>query len=189
MSKEAIRYRFGVTLIEIVIVVAIASIVIGMAMLVMNRTTLQFKKGTDMVNIQRLMDLIVERIRTDVRALKRIEKSECGDNKFTFWAISDGEEKKISYIYDAIKQTLFRTSKDGSSNVKSDFHGAKQVKSFIFKIEPEDGDFEFLKVVMQLVSDEHGSGGESTLSIACNFFSVCAENGLTIGKLRELNKK
>ncbi|HAE40558.1 MAG TPA: hypothetical protein DCG57_18280, partial [Candidatus Riflebacteria bacterium] len=61
MADRKIR-RYGVTLVEIVIITAISSMVLTMAMLIMTRTTRHFKKGTDMVNIQRLMDSIVERI-------------------------------------------------------------------------------------------------------------------------------
>ncbi|EKD83961.1 MAG: hypothetical protein ACD_39C00336G0003 [uncultured bacterium] len=175
--------RFGVTLVEIVIIAAISSMVLTMAMLVMNRTTRHFKKGTDMVNIQRLMDSIVERIRTDVRSLKRTIPEECSDTSFSFFAIRDGAEKKIRYTYDAGTQTLFRNDENRQSN----FHGSKQVKSFLFKPEPDTaGNFKFLNVAMQLISDEKGDGKASTLSIACQFYSTCVESELRISNLRKI---
>lgn len=186
MVKKKIQRKFGVTMIEIVIVAAISSMVLTMAMLIMNRTTRHFKKGTDMLNNQRLMDNIVERIRTDVRSLKKPITSECNDISFSFYAIRDGVEKKISYQYDKNRQTLFRNEEGRETN----FHGAKQVKSFLFKPEYDStGRFRFLNVVMQLVSDDksNSQGNESTLSIACQFYSTCVEAELNIAKIREKN--
>jgi type II secretory pathway pseudopilin PulG len=186
MAEKMGRALRGVTLVEIVVVAAIASMVLTGAMLLMSRTTRHFKKGTDMLNIQRLMDSIVERIRTDVRSLKKIVPNECRDDKFSFFAIRDGDARKIEYTYDATTQTLFRKDERGQSN----FHGSRQVKSFLFKPELDDaGNFKFLNVAMQLISDEMGEGGASTLSIACQFYSTCVESELKISKLREINKK
>ncbi|MDN5279378.1 MAG: hypothetical protein PWR01_3343 [Clostridiales bacterium] len=181
------RSRTGVTLFEIVIVAVISSMVLTMAMLIMNRTTRHFKKGTDMLNNQRLMDNIVERIRTDVRSLKKIVADECSEKSFSFYAIRDGVEKKIRYQYDESRKTLFRNEAGKESN----FHGAKQVKSFMFKPEFEDsGRFKFLNVAMQLISDDKGgsSGNASTLSIVCQFYSTCVEAELNIAKIRDKNK-
>lgn len=181
MARIGIIRKLGVTMVEIIIVVTISSAVLTMAMLLMNRTTRHFKKGTDMLNIQRLMDNIVERIRTDVRSLKRINKDECTESSFSFVAIKDGEEQTISYRYDAESQTLFRDE----VGVESNFHGARQVKSFVFSPELGNGDrFKFLNVAMQLASDEKGQGKSSTLSIVCQFYSTCVETELLIGNLR-----
>lgn len=185
--KKMLKSKLGVTLFEIVIVAAISSMVLTMAMLIMNRTTRHFKKGTDMLNNQRLMDNIVERIRTDVRSLKRTIPEECNENSFSFYAIRDGVEKKIRYQYDSTRQTLFRNEAGQESN----FHGAKQVKSFAFKPEFDDnGRFRVLDVVMQLTSDEKGagSGAGSTLSIICQFYSTCVEAELNIASIRKKNK-
>lgn len=180
-----IAKKMGVTMVEIVIVAAISSLVLTMAMLIMNRTTRHFKKGTDMLNVQRLMDNIVERIRTDVRSLKRIVPEECNDTSFSFFAIRDGQEKKVRYNYDQDTQTLFRNEE----GLQSNFHGSRQVKSFLFKPEMSaTGRFDFLNVVMQLVSEEKGGGNASTLSIACQFYSTCVESELKISNLRKLPK-
>ncbi|GAB4266943.1 MAG: hypothetical protein Kow0029_01050 [Candidatus Rifleibacteriota bacterium] len=180
--------RSGVTLFEIIIVAAISSMVLTMAMLIMHRTTRHFKKGTDMLNNQRLMDNIVERIRTDVRSLKRIVPGECNETSFSFYAIRDGTEKKIRYQYDPAKKTLFRNEAGKESN----FHGAKQVLSFMFKPEFDaNNKFKFLNVVMQLVSDDNAGvkNAGSTLSIVCQFYSTCVESELSITKLRNKSIK
>lgn len=183
--KKIFGKKSGVSMVEIIIVVAVSSLVLTMAMLIMNRTTRHFKKGTDMLNVQRLMDSIVERIRTDVRSLKRIVPTECNESSFSFFAIRDGEEKKVRYNYDKETQTLFRNEE----GLQSNFHGSRQVKSFIFKPEIDAaGRFGFLNVVMQLVSDEKGGGKASTLSIACQFYSTCVESELKISNLRNKPK-
>lgn len=175
------KNRFGITMVEIVIVAAIASLVMTMAMLIMNRTTRHFKKGTDLLNVQRLMDNIVERIRTDVRSLKHIDYDRSNEKAFTFNAIRDGSELEISYHYDEELQTLFRNE----GGLATNFHGAKQVKSFVFLPELDEfGKFKYLNVVMQLISDEPGGGVGSTLSIACQFYSTCVETELKISNLR-----
>lgn len=187
-TMQKVRQRTGVTLFEIIIVAAISGMVLTMAMLIMNRTTRHFKKGTDMLNNQRLMDNIVERIRTDVRSLKKTVPEECSENSFSFFAIRDGVEKKIRYQYDQTRQTLFRNEAGKESN----FHGAKQVKSFVFKPEFDEssGRFRVLDVVMQLISDDKGSGSGSgsTLSIICQFYSTCVEAELSIAKFRKKNR-
>lgn len=175
-------------MIEIVIVAAISSMVLTMAMLIMNRTTRHFKRGTDMLNNQRLMDNIVERIRTDVRSLKKTIPEECNESSFSFYAIRDGTDRKIRYVYDDNKKTLFRTEASKESN----FHGAKQVESFMFVPEFDSYDrFRFLNVVMQLKSDDKtsGQGAGTTLSIACQFYSTCVEAELNISKLRKKKNK
>jgi hypothetical protein len=108
---------------------------------------------------------------------------ECNEDSFAFMAIKDGGEKKIKYQYDNESKTLYRY--EGTSR-KSNFHGAKQVQSFIFKPEVDDyKKFKLLNVVMQLKSDEKGKGKASTLSIVCQFYSTCVEAELRISELRK----
>ncbi len=71
-TGEHLKNKKGITVMEIVIVVAISSIIMGVAMAMMSRSNTQFKRSTNMLSIQRLMDSIIERIRSDVRSLKRI---------------------------------------------------------------------------------------------------------------------
>lgn len=141
-----------------------------------------------MLNIQRLMDNIVENIRTDIRSLKRVVPEECDDNSFSFYAIKDGKEEKIKYKYDQKSKTLFKLA--GGTSRKSNFHGSKQVESFMFKPEPEIADlknnarFKYLNVVMQLKSNTKKNRNASSLSIICQFNSTCVEQNLYLSELR-----
>ena len=67
-----VNIKRGITVMEIVIVVAISSIIMGVGMAMMSRSNTQFKRSTNLVSIQRLMDNIIERIRSDVRSLQRV---------------------------------------------------------------------------------------------------------------------
>ncbi|MBR4329102.1 MAG: hypothetical protein IKP71_04555 [Candidatus Riflebacteria bacterium] len=66
----------GVTVVEVVIVATLSCVILGVGMAMMRRSNTQFKKSNDLISIQRLMDNIIERIRTDVRSLKRIVPSD-----------------------------------------------------------------------------------------------------------------
>lgn len=190
MADYPHKHSKGVTLFEIIVVAVISSMVMGMAMLIMNRTTRHFQRGTDMLNNQRLMDSIVENIRTDVRSLKKVIPNECNESSFSFIAIGDGDERKIRYRYDSVSKTLFRS--DDSKTRKSNFHGSKQVESLSFITNPtldklKKGEpFKYLNVIMRLKSDTKKNRKASTLSIICQFNSTCVEQELDISKFSKI---
>lgn len=173
---RASRQRHGMSVIETLIVATLASLVLLAGTLIMSRTTRSFKKGTDMLNTQVLMDTIVERLRTDVRSLKTL--TSVTDTSFSFVALDGSTEKVISYEFDASSKTLTRTE----NGKKSDFHGAKQVESFLFQPLPSSGEFQCLNVAMQLKSDAIGEGSGSRLSIVCQFHSKCLEPSFSFGR-------
>ena len=80
----------AITLTEIVIVILITSVIMGVGMAMMRRSNIQFKKSNDLISIQRLMDNIVERIRSDVRSLKRVKKYDKNSISFVVLKASDG---------------------------------------------------------------------------------------------------
>lgn len=171
----------AVTMVEIVIVVVLSSLIIGVGFGMMSRSNRQFRKGNDMINIQRLMDNIVERIRTDVRSLKKVvEESE---TKFSFVIIREGEDVTITYEYNPDEKTLYRKEETELEGTReSDFHGAKQVLSLVFKTKYDDPDyntvFGHLDLAMQIASNDYsGNKNEAShLSIACQFYSTCVES-------------
>lgn len=173
------RRRIGMSVVEIMIVAALSSLIMSAAIMLMSRTTRQFKKGTDMLNNQVLMDNIVERLRSDIRGLRKLKTNECDETKFSFFAFNKGREVEIAYEYDPETKTLFRV--EGGAQ-KSDFHGAKQVESLVFFPYPSKDDFRHLNVAMQLISDEKGEGSGSRLSIICQFHSTCLEPRSPFGR-------
>lgn len=164
------------SIIETLIVATLASLILLAGTLIMSRTTRSFKKGTDMLNTQVLMDTIVERLRSDVRSLKSL--SSMTDTSFSFIALDGSNETAVSYAYDAASKTLTRIK----GTEKTDFHGAKQIESFLFQALPSNADFQYLNVAMQLKSDMQGEGAGSRLSIVCQFHSKCLEPFFSFGR-------
>mgnify|MGYP006916115639 CR=1 FL=1 len=158
MTKRAINKK-AVTVMELVIVATLSCVILGVGMAMMRRSNTQFKKSNDLISIQRLMDNIIERIRSDVRSLKRVVPSSDGEaadsNVISFTVVkydgdSDAVDKddlthlfnKITYQYKPDDKTLYRfetTDCDEygeggvESNTSSDFHGARQVISMSFE--------------------------------------------------------
>jgi hypothetical protein len=171
--------RRGLSVVEIMVVAALASVILMGASVMMGRTTRQFKKGTDMMNTQVLMDNIVERLRSDIRSLKGLVLDRCDETTFTFLSISKDRELEISYRYDPQSKTLFRTE-DGAKQF--DFHGARQIESFFFYPYPSKDEFQYLNVAMQLTSDVPGEGTGSRLSLISQFHSTCLEPRTPFGR-------
>ncbi len=191
------RNNKAITLIEVVIVSALSCVIMGVGMAMMSRSNVQFKKSNDLVSIQRLMDNIVERMRSDVRALKKVENN-CDKNIFEFKILKNGEEATIKYQFEPDKKTLYRYEITNNGELKTDFHGSNQILSlnfdWHFKDEEdensedgssknnEDRKFSCLNVAMQIASNEYSGKKKdtTTLSIACQFYSTCVESDLSI---------
>ncbi len=185
-------HKKGVTVPEIVIVGALSCMIMTAAMVMMNRSNRQFKKGNDLISIQQLMDNIIERIRTDVRSLKRVKRSECDKNTFKFVVVKNGEDVTITYKYSKDEKTLYRSEGTETDGVKeSNFHGSKQVVSLVFDPkykndnEKDENAFDSLDVSMQISSNEYSANKKdsSTLSIACQFYSTCVESLVRVSEL------
>ncbi|MFZ2956609.1 MAG: hypothetical protein WA705_06940 [Candidatus Ozemobacteraceae bacterium] len=181
MNKN--RERKGLSVVEIMVVACLGSVILLAGSLMMSRTTRTFKKGTDMINTQVLMDTIVERLRTDVRMLTRVV--ECKPDKFVFLVNRDDtgaiKEEQITYTYNSSTKTLVKSD---ASNVYFDFHGPKQVETFLFHpiLDETTKQFSCVNVAMQLKSDEHGEGQASSLSIVCQFYSKCLGPNIPFGR-------
>jgi hypothetical protein len=131
MTKIKVTKR-AVTVVELVIVATLSCVIMGVGMAMMSRSNTQFKKSNDLISIQRLMDNIIERIRSDVRSLKRVVPSDdsnsnngnidtIDNNKISFVVIKmseDGDEvddvdgmfnfSKITYEFNPDEKTLYR---------------------------------------------------------------------------------
>ena len=202
---SCISGKKGVTVVEIIIVILISSIIMGIGMAMMSRNNVQFKKSNDLISIQRLMDNIVERIRSDVRSLKRVKSY--SKNGIKFVIVKDLNEAMVEYKYDPDEKTLYR-SEEGVS-LDSDFHGSKQIMSMTFNtdfVDDEDieeqeevdngtspaekREFKSLSIAMQIAANEYRTSSKktdiSTLSIACQFYSTCVESEFRISKLKNI---
>ena len=91
----------GVTVVEIVIAATLSCVILGVGMAMMRRSNTQFKKSNDLISIQRLMDNIIERIRTDVRSLKRVVPSDSsyeGEKPSGPNIITEINPNKVSFV-------------------------------------------------------------------------------------------
>ncbi|MBI3037817.1 prepilin-type N-terminal cleavage/methylation domain-containing protein [bacterium] len=159
----------GMSVIEILVVLTLSSVILLGATTIMGRTTRTFKKGSDMLNTQVLLNSIVEQLRSDIRSLQELHECKPGSLKFTI--VRGGAKLPVSYLFS--NQTLIRTEE----GKEKDFHGAGQVESLVFSQRlSRENTFQSLDVAMQLKSDEKGEGKSSQLSIFCQFFSKCLEN-------------
>ena len=95
MTKIKVTKR-AVTVVELVIVATLSCVIMGVGMAMMSRSNTQFKKSNDLISIQRLMDNIIERIRSDVRSLNRVVPSD--DNNSNNGNIDTIDNNKISFI-------------------------------------------------------------------------------------------
>lgn len=191
LARRVVGLRHGLSIVEIMIVAALASMILMGATVMMGRTTRQFKRGTDMLNTQVLMDSIVERLRTDVRSLRAVIT--CKEHEFTFVMIKDGAEVQVSYTFEPPANyganTSSAKSKDAAGTLfreeggkKTSFHGANQVAAFTFQAYPNEADFRHLNAAMQIISDERGEGKQTRLSIVCQFYSTCLEGYSPFGR-------
>ncbi len=144
------RNKKALTMTEVVIVILISSVIMGVGMAMMSRSNRQFKKSNDLVNVQRLMDNILERIRSDVRSLKRVRGYT--PHYFEFFVAKGATELRIVYKYDSEEKTFFRyeytiKKEDNSESEtgKSSFHGTNQIISMNFKPEFKDGNNDILE--------------------------------------------
>jgi|GEM_PF-885466 len=193
--------RRGMSIIEIMVVVALSTTILMVGTLLMNRTTKTFQKGTDMLNTQVLMDGIIENLRSDIRSLRELAPKECNESMFSFYYFDKGVKLKIVYEYDHDEKTLRRTKQrlvngDASKieTSKTDFHGPKQVESFIFLREPEKvkslmstqakakEDFQYITVAMRVKTDEKTGYPASSLAIVCQFSSKCVDLPVIVGR-------
>ena len=176
----------AITLTEIVIVILITSVIMGVGMAMMRRSNIQFKKSNDLISIQRLMDNIVERIRSDVRSLKRVKKYDKNSISFVVLKASDGtintddDEKSedsesdlneitITYLFNPEENTLYRSEEGKTAD--SDFHGSKQIISLNFEPEFADGE--------KIEEQKEGEGAENRTFKSLNIAMQIASNELS----------
>jgi len=187
----------GVSLVEIMVVSVISAFVLLAAHKVMSRTTATVKKGSDMLNTQLLLELIVEKMRSDIRSLVKVGKVDNKEvefdkvmNKFSFETrkrkTEGGTVKEINleitYEFDSKTKTLFRKAKsigpnpDSSEDKETDFRAPGKIAnaSFVW-VKPKDKHIPFLSIALQVISDEPGEGKGSQLSFVSNFFPKCIE--------------
>ena len=193
MSRSVFGYsgRRAVSLMEITVVAAISSAILGSAMMIMGRTGRTFQKGSGMLNTQVLLDSITDRLQNDVRGLRSLvlepdETKYCNAKTLTFKAFADGKNCVIKYQFDPEKKALYRIVKepggnlDDDGNEKYDFHGSGQVIMAFFEPSNSWKDFRYLNFVLQVNADfvkeeDRAKKAGSRLAGVCQFYPKSLE--------------
>jgi hypothetical protein len=179
-----IRKALGVTLFEIMVVVSLSSMVLLGASKIMTRTTRTFKKGSDILNTQLILDSIIERIRSDIRSMA--ELGACEPEKLVCKIPAKGAGatlKDVEYLFDRSSRTLTREDKGESR--KTNFQAVGKIKNLHFQwlknefSDPDKPDSGYLSLVIELESDERGEGRETTIPFICHFSPKCLTDGFT----------
>lgn len=155
------------TLVEIGIVVVLSAMVLLGATVLSNRTTVHFRKGSELLDTQVLLESIVERLRSDVRSLAAVR--ECSGQRFVMATVQDGIPAEVAWEYDAARLCLLRRDASGAA----DLHSTGKIDGVLFVAQPATGDFRYLKLYLQLHAQELGSKTPSRLSLVGEFHSRC----------------
>lgn len=167
----------GVTLAEILVVVVLATLVMGAGLLVWGRTSRTVVKGEEMMDLQLALRSINERIRSDVRTLVAVKS--CSKDKVSFTARKKGKEIQVAYRFDEGARTLVRTA-DGAP--ESFFNAPGLVSSVEFRAQPSVEAFESLELTLELRSVEKRGNPGSRLAVVSQFSSRSREPPFEIVK-------
>ncbi|MBI3039023.1 hypothetical protein HYY75_08250 [bacterium] len=177
--------KTGMSIVEIMIVAALASGVFLVAMNLMNSTTRSFKKGSDLLNTQVLMESIVEQLRGDIRNLISIDWDKFEkEGLLSFQATkkkASGGLENVTISYSLKEETLGK--KKGKTLIRregndlTNFHGVGQVEKMVLKPlrKKSSTDFHCVIIFLTIFSDEKGEGSASKLSFGGRFFSKFLE--------------
>ena len=172
--------RRAMTLFEVMVVVSLSSVVLLAASKIMTGTTRSFKKGSELLTTQLLLESITERLRSDVRAMifeptqKDAANQDVSEKKcsLTVYSSKGTEGKKIVYEFDSEKKSL--TRKDEEENKRTDFQADGKIRNLVFQWNAGSGNLPgYLTLVIEIVSKEPGEGRETKLPFVCNFFPKC----------------
>ncbi len=166
--------KFGVTLLEVLVVAALSTFILWGATMMMNWTNRSYKRTTDIVNNQLTLEMIVESLRIDVSRLREVLPEE-GEAQFSFRAKRKGWDIRVEYSFDPETRTLVRKERIGTGNPNvKDFRSAGKIESLTFRTaRAPDGEFDHVDVSLQVRSDEKGEGRPGRVAFFCRFFSKC----------------
>lgn len=139
----------------------------------MRGTTRTFKKTTDLMNVQTMMNKILSLMRTDVRNLKTIVKAE--DHSVVFTGTWKGKDARIEYSFTPEVKLLVRAVYvDGAEPQYDDFDPSTKIEGLVFKVQTTpQKEFQYLDVALRLKSNEAGEGRASFLTFFCRCYSKC----------------
>ncbi|OIP28664.1 hypothetical protein AUK22_03910 [bacterium CG2_30_54_10] len=171
----------GTTLVEIMIVVALCSLISGVVYRLMAGFQRTFLVGSGMMDNQSLMETIIYSLRKDVRQAE--EDFQKTANSICFLVTEDTKKWKVTYTFDLGEKTLSRSEDPvgldttGLTPRKTDFHSQGQILAVgfqpIFGLENGNQEFQRLDVLIYLKSQELHAPRDSKMSFIGHFGSWC----------------
>jgi len=159
------KYKRAFSLVEIVIISAIASFVLVSIIMVWTRTGRTTSKGGEMLDLQIAVRSINDRIRNDVRTLSEIVSA--SEDSVSFLAYHKGKKVEVKYRFDLASRSLMRET-TGSPGI---FRADGLVSSARFSCRPSREKFEYLQLAVELTSEGQGNVPVSKLAQVMVFSS------------------
>ena len=101
----------ALTLTEIIVVVFLASLIMGASLFLWRRTGSTVQKGSAMIDMQQTLRAISGSLRSDIRTMVSLD--ECSSGRLALTALRGGRPVAITYSLDAAKGTLSRSEAGG----------------------------------------------------------------------------
>lgn len=166
MSKN---HRKAVTLVEILVVAAIAATLLAAITLIWSRTGRSTTRSTAMMNLQLSAEVINHHLRNDVRTLTELKS--CTTQKIVFVALKKDGKTQISYEYSPEKKTLCRIE-NGKSN---DLQSSGLVTKLNFAAFPNKDEFARLQLALEFTEAKPSGGPAYKMSQLSEFSSRSLE--------------
>ncbi len=148
------------TMVEILVVAAIASAILGTLMMIWMRTGKTTARANEMMNLQLAAKNINEKIRNDIRTLSEIKTA--SEKRFEFVSLSKNGKIEIIYEFQPELKTLIRKAAGKIDN----FNCPGMVNSISFSCLPTLDQFERLQMIIELASPgQHGSPSYSMAQV------------------------
>ncbi|MBP7632642.1 type II secretion system protein [Candidatus Ozemobacteraceae bacterium] len=166
--------RRGMTLMEIVIVTALALILFGSGMQLFIGSSRHVQEGTELLDAQAQLDRIERYLRHDIRALRRLRS--WTPETLEFVVIRDGGEQVVRYSFDVSRKALVRETTDIAGRKEHPLGDPGWVEACRFAVVMDGDAFDRADLLLQINTDRLGKAGASRLTVASQFTSRCRES-------------
>ncbi len=163
----------GFTMVELTVVSLIGAVIFAVLMRTVSSTGHGVKRGSDLIQTQRVLENLTMQIRTDIRSLRYLDNVTA--QGISFRSVQKGKEYAISYDYtDGVL-----TRRNVTENKAKPMNVRGEVPDLEFAARPSKENFQYLEMAFQVKADEQGidrTVKASRVSIICRFFPFCREN-------------
>lgn len=151
-SRRRKPWPSAFTLTEIIVVVFLASLIMGASLFLWRRTGTTVQKGSAMIDMQQTLRAISGSLRSDVRTMVSLE--ECGPGRLALTALRGGRPVAITYSLDATRGTISRSEAGGPRKM---FQPTGLVAAIRFSALPSVHEARTVVMALDLVARPTGS--------------------------------